>query len=361
MAKKLAFDKWLFTVIVALLGFGLIMVYSASAAVARDHGQGINPFLLKQGVAAVVGLLLMVALMHFDYRRFRPMVVVYGLLCLSLASLVAVLFSPELNGTSRWFFIGPFSLQPSEGAKIVLVLFLAYQLDRKIERVNQPQLLVPCGLVAGLCAFLVLLEPDLGNAVLMLTVTFVLVFLAGLAWRYLFAAGVVLAPLIWFLVISVPYRRQRLFAFLDPEKDPLGSGFQALQSLIAVGSGGVFGLGLGDSMQKQYFLPHPHSDFVYAIVAEELGLIGALGLVALFMVFLWRGVRAGLRAPDTFGRYLAWGLTATIVIQAMINASVAVALLPTKGIPLPLISYGGSSLVATLAACGLLLNISEHS
>ncbi|MEM7480435.1 MAG: putative lipid II flippase FtsW [Acidobacteriota bacterium] len=361
MAKKLAFDKWLFTVIVLLVGFGLVMVYSASAAVARERGLSVNPFLAKQAAAAVLGCLLMAALMHLDYRRLRNVPVVYGALGLALLALIAVLFSPEVNGTSRWFFVGPFSIQPSEGAKIALVLFLAYQIDRKIDHVNHKTLLLPCAVVTGLFGALVVLEPDLGSAVLMVAVSFTMVFLAGLAWRYLIAAAAVVIPLVYVLVIAVPYRRERLFAFLDPEKDPLNTGYQALQSLIAVGSGGVTGLGLGGSMQKQYFLPYPHSDFVFAIVAEELGMVGALAVVGLFMVFLWRGVRAGLRAPDLFGRYLAWGLTTSIVMQAIINTSVAVALLPTKGIPLPFISYGGSSLVMTLAACGLLLNISEHA
>lgn len=360
MAKKLAFDKWLFTVIVLLVGTGLVMVFSASAAAARDRGLAVNPFLAKQAAAAAAGFALMLVLMHFDYRRLRRPLVVYLLLGVAVAALAGVLFSPELNGTRRWFFVGGLSLQPSEAAKLVLVLYLAYQIDRKQDRINQRDLLLPCALVTGLIAGLVLLEPDLGTALLMLGVGFVMLFLAGLAWRYLAFGAALLAPAVWFLVIAVPYRRQRLFAFLDPAGDPLGSGWQATQSLIAVGSGGVFGVGLGQSVQKLYFLPHPHSDFVFAILGEELGLIGGLALLVLFAIFLWRGVLAGLRAPDAFGRYLAWGLTASLMIQALINVSVAVALLPTKGIPLPFISYGGSSLVATLAACGLLLNLSEH-
>jgi cell division protein FtsW len=361
MAKKLAFDKWLFTTIVLLLGLGLVMVYSASSAAARDRGLAVNPFLAKQAAAAAAGFVLMLALMHFDYRRLRRPAVVYSLLGLVILALAGVLFSPELNGTRRWFFLGGLSFQPSEVAKLVLVIFVAYQIDRKQDRVNQRELLLPCALVTGLVTGLVLLEPDLGSALLMLGTAFVMVFLAGLAWRYLAIGALTLVPAVWMLVIMVPYRRQRLFAFLDPESDPLGSGFQAMQSLIAVGSGGIFGRGLGASVQKLYFLPHPQSDFIFAIVAEELGLLGGLVVVALFGVVLWRGVLAGMRAPDPFGRYLAWGLTTSLVMQALINVSVAVALLPTKGMPLPFISYGGSSLVATLALCGILLNLSEHA
>jgi cell division protein FtsW len=360
MAKKLAFDKVLFTTVVLLVIFGLVMVYSASAAVARDKGVTVNPFLVKQGIAAALGLVAMGLVMHVDYRRLRRPWVIYGLLAGMLALLVAVLFQPELNGTRRWFHWAGLSLQPSELAKLAFVPFLAWQIERKPERVNHPEFLLPVGFFTCLTAVLILLEPDLGTAVLLATTAFVLVFLAGLSWRYV-AAGVAAAlPVLYLAVVAVPYRRQRLFAFLDPEADPYGSGFQALQSLIAVGSGGVFGLGPGASHQKLYFLPHPHSDFVYAIVAEELGMIGGLALVALFGLLAWRGARASWRAPDAFGRYLGLGFTGILVLQALINISVAIALLPTKGIPLPFISYGGSSLVVSMTACGVLLNLSQH-
>jgi len=360
MAKKLAFDKLLFTTVVLLLIFGLVMVYSASAAVARDKGVTLNPFLVKQGAAAALGLVAMAAAMHFDYRRLRRGWMVYGLLGAVLALLVAVLFQPELNGTRRWFHFGGVSLQPSELAKLAFVPFLAWQLERKADRVNRPELLLPVGVFTCLTAGLILLEPDLGTAVLLCATTFLLLFLAGLSWRYVVGGLAVALPVLYFAVVAVPYRRQRLLAFLDPEADPYGAGFQALQSLIAVGSGGVLGLGPGASHQKLYFLPHPHSDFVYAIVAEELGMVGALLLVILFLLLAWRGAVAGWRAPDLFGRYLGWGLTGILVLQALINISVAVALLPTKGIPLPFISYGGSSLVVSMTLCGVLLNLSQH-
>ena len=364
MAKKLAFDKVLFTAVVLLVGVGLVMVYSASAAVARQSGLpslASNPFFARQGLAAMLGLAGMVVIMHVDYRRLRDPAVVYGLLALVLCLLVGVLFSPELNGTRRWFFLAGLSLQPSELAKLALIPFLAYQIEKKLERINHHDFLLPAALFTGLTAGLILLEPDLGTAVLLCSTALLLIFLAGLSWRYVVGIAGAVIPLLWFLVISVPYRRQRLFAFLDPEHDPLGSGFQALQSLIAVGSGGFLGLGPGRSIQKLYFLPHPESDFIFAIIAEELGMIGALVVIALFCLLAWRGARAGWRAPDTFGRYLGWGFTGILAIQAMINFSVATALLPTKGIPLPFISYGGSSLVATMCACGVLLNISQHS
>ena len=415
MAKKLAFDKVLFTVVVLLVGLGLAMVFSASAAIARDAGHRLNPFLVKQAMAALLGGGAMVAAMHFDYRRLRHPAVVYGLFGLCVVLLVAVLFSPEVNGSRRWFFLGPLSFQPSELAKLSLVLFLAYQVERRTGRAGgvrtgvarggsalgrsgelpppgspprvatghgrrplvrrtrpladpraagrpgRPRdLVVPCAVGVTLLAGLVLVGRDLGTSLLLAGVAALVLLLAGIPWRFLIGGGVAFLPLLWFLIISVPYRRERLFAFLEPEKDPLGSGFQTLQSLIAVGSGGVFGLGPGESVQKLHFLPYPYSDFIFAIVAEELGLIGALSLLALFGLFLWRGARAGLRAPERFGRHLAWGLTGMIVLQALLNLSVATALLPTTGIPLPFISYGGSSMVTTLTACGVLLNLSQH-
>jgi cell division protein FtsW len=358
MAKKLAFDKVLFTTVVLLMFFGLVMVYSASAAFSGDHAM--NHFLVKQAVAAGLGLVLMAWLMHVDYRRLRSPLVIYTLLGGCLVLLVAVLFAPQLNATRRWFFVGGVSVQPSELAKLALIPFLAYLIEKKQERVNELSFLVPAGLFTALMAALILLEPDMGTAVLLGATFFLMIFLAGLSWRYILAALAVVPPLLGFLVMMAPYRRQRLFTFLDPEKDPLGSGFQALQSLIAVGSGGVFGLGPGKSVQKLFFLPHPESDFIFSIVAEELGMIGALLLVGGFAMLAWRGLRAGAKAPDVFGRYLGWGLTGVLVMQALINVSVTIALLPTKGIPLPFISYGGSSLVVSLCICGVLLNISQH-
>jgi cell division protein FtsW len=358
MAKKLAVDKVLFTTIVLLLSFGLVMVYSASAALAG--GGALNPFLAKQGVAAGLGLLLMISLMHLDYRHLRKPVVIYSLLGAVLTLLVAVLFAPELNATRRWLFVAGISVQPSELAKLALIPFLAYLIEKREEQVSTASYLMPAMLCTALLGGLILLQPDMGTAVLLGATAFLMTFLAGLSTRYLLCSLAVVPPLIAGLVWMEPYRRERLFTFLDPEKDPLGSGFQALQSLIAVGSGGVFGLGAGKSLQKLYFLPHPESDFIFSIVAEELGMIGSLLVVAAFGVLAWRGILAGLRAPDVFGRYLGWGLTGVIVLQALINVSVTIALLPTKGIPLPFISYGGSSLVVTLCACGVLLNVSQH-
>lgn len=359
MAKKLAFDRLLLTTVLGLAGLGLVMVYSASAAQAA--GRAVNPFLLKQAIAALVGFALMLLAMHVDYRKLREPALIGALVACSLALLFLVLLGPELNATRRWIFLAGVSFQPSELAKLALVVYLAYQIEKKQDRVNSTELLVPALLVTGLLAGLVVAEPDLGSAVLLVGTAVTMLFIAGLSWRFLAGFAALAAPAFYLLIVTVPYRRQRLLTFLDPERDPLGAGFQVLQSLIAVGSGGLFGLGPGESVQKLYFLPYPFSDFIYAIVAEELGLVGAMVVLAAFGVLLWRGVRAGLGAPDLFGRYLGWGITTVLVLQALINISVVIAIFPTKGIPLPFISYGGSSLVVALLLSGVLLNISQHA
>ena len=359
MAKKLAFDKVLFTVVLLLLGWGLVMVYSTSAINVESESP-LSSALLKQALAAVVGLVGMAVAMRIDYNWLRHPIAVYGGVLLTLVALVAALQSPLLNRTHRWVFLGGVSIQPSEIARLAMVVFLAYQLDRKWERVNGASLLVPCVSMTSLMVVLVLLQPDFGTAGLLLLTAAIMLFLAGLAWHYILLAVLMALPTVWFLVMSVPYRRARLLSFLSPGQDTLDSGYQVLQSLIAVGSGGLFGLGLGESVQKLNFLPAAESDFIFSILAEELGLIGSVTALVLFGILLWRGLRAGLRAPETFGRFLAWGLSGMIAVQALVHVGVVLALLPTTGAPLPLMSHGGSSLVATLTACGLILNVSQH-
>ena len=359
LARKLVFDRGLFATVLMLTGLGLVMVYSASAVLARESGS-FNPLFVRQGVAGLLGIAAMMAAMHLDYRLLRRPAVIYSLLFGVLILLVAVLFTPAFNNARRWFFIGGVSVQPSELAKLVLVPFIAYQIDRKSDRLNSYAFLVPCVAATGLIVVLIFLGRDFGTMILLCMPPLLMIFLAGLKVRYLVSGGVMLLPLIVLAVITEPYRWKRMAAFLAPENDPLGAGFQALQSLIAVGSGGLFGLGPGNSVQKLYFLPSPHADFIFSIVAEELGFVGAFFMVALFAVFLWRGVLAGIGAPDLFGRYLAWGFTSMVVAQALIHMSVALSLMPTTGVPLPLISHGGSSLLTTLTACGLILNVSQH-
>jgi len=360
MAKKLAFDRVLFTAVMALVGLGLAMVYSASAVVDRAMAGGLNTYLLKQSFAAGVGLLAMWVAMHVDYRKWGQRWLVWSMVLGVVLLQVLALLGPSLNNSKRWLLVGGLSIQPSEPAKVALVIYLSYQIAKRAGRARERELVIPAVLVGALLSGLVFLARDLGGALLLGAATGLMLFLAGMPWLHLGLGALSLSPLIITAVARVPYRRARLLAFLDPETDPLGSGFQASQSLIAVGSGGILGLGLGESVQKLHYLPYPHSDFVFAIIAEELGLLGALGVLGLFGVLVWRGFRAGLRAPDDFGRYLAWGLVGMIVIQALVHVSVALSLLPTTGVTLPFLSYGGSSLVVCLFASGVVLNVSQH-
>lgn len=360
MARKLAYDRLLLADVLLLTIFGLVMVYSSTTALVQRQGVEGNPYFFKQCLAAVVGFVVLVCVMHGDYRWLRKPFVLYSGVAVVLTLLVLVLFGPEVNNTRRWFFVGGLSLQPSELAKLVLIPYLAYQIDKKRRRLESAMFLVPTiGLTGVLCG-LILLGKDLGTTVLLGVPAVIMLFLAGVAYRWLLALGSVAAAAIVFFIAVMPYRTTRLTAFLHPEADPLGSGFQLLQSLIAVGSGGLFGLGPGNSVQKLHFLPSPHADFVFSIVAEEVGFLGSVFVLLLFAVLVWRGVEAGLAAPDVFGRHLAWGFTALLGVQAMVHVSVALGLLPTTGVPLPFVSHGGSSLVTSLAAAGVILNVSEH-
>lgn len=360
MARKLVFDRGLFATVLLLTGLGLVMVYSASTVLALESRLSFNPLFVKQGIAALLGLAAMLVAMHVDYRLLRRPIVIYSLMFGVIVLLIAVLFTPAMNNARRWFFVAGVSVQPSELAKLVLIPYIAYQIDRKSDRLNSYACLVPCAGATGVLAVLIILGRDLGTTILVCIPPLVMLYLAGLGLRYLVAGGFFLVPMAVLAVASEPYRIKRFTAFLAPESDPQGAGFQVLQSLIAVGSGGIFGLGPGNSLQKLYYLPSPHADFIFSIVGEELGLLGALGVLSLFAIFLWRGVVAGQRAPERFGRYMAWGFTSLIVIQALIHVSVSLSLLPTTGVPLPLISHGGSSLLTTLVACGLVLNVSQH-
>jgi cell division protein FtsW len=362
MAKKLSPDRTLFIVTIGLTSFGLVMIYSASALVAHEAHRSSYFFLVKQLVWAMLGLAVMAVLMRLDYRRLNRPAVVYGLLGLTLFLLMAVLFTPPLKNAHRWLRFGLLSFQPSELAKLVLVVTLAYMLDKRKERIDDfVNGLLPPLVVTGGLAFLVLIEPDLGTALCLVLIGCCLFFISGAPLRYLVQLGLVTMPVIYWLIVRVQYRRQRLLAFLDPFEDPLGRGFQIIQSLIAVGTGGIFGMGFMRSRQKLFYLPEPHTDFIFSVIGEELGLIGTLAVVGAFSVLLWRGVVIARRAPDLFGTFLAGGLTALIVGQAFINMGVTLGLLPTTGIPLPFISAAGTSLVTSMAAVGLLLAVSQHA
>ncbi|MGH9325948.1 MAG: putative lipid II flippase FtsW [Terriglobia bacterium] len=362
MARKLESDRILFGAVVVLVVFGLVMVFSASAVMAAERYGSSYHFLIRQGVWAALGIACMMAMMSFDYHQLRNPRLIFPALALQLLLLVTVFLMPSRHDTHRWFYSGPLSFQPSELAKILLVIFFAYFLDQRKGAVNDFQhTLLPLALVVGVMVLLILKEPDLGTSLAIVLIAAAMLFTAGLDLRYFVVSAVAVVPLLYLAVVHATYRLNRLIAFLHPGKDPLGKGFQILQSLISVGSGGILGVGLMEGRQKLFFLPEPQTDFIYAVISEELGFIGAVFVVALFAVILWRGIRAAAFCADGFGKLLAIGLTVLLVGQALVNISVVVGLLPTKGIPLPFVSYGGTSLLMNLIAVGILLNISQHA
>jgi len=361
VARTLKYDRVLFIATLLLVCGSVVMVYSASALVASERFQQPSLFLIKQVMWTVLGLVVLAVVMRVDYRTYRNDAFVWALIGLVGVTLVGVLFSSPVNGTRRWFGIGGLGIQPSELAKIACVMFTALMLERRRHRIDELSYsLLPIGIVVGAMAGLILLQPDFGTAITLVAIVAIMIFSAGLHYRYFIGAVLVMAPAIYLVLVSAPYRRRRLLAFWDPWADPLGDGFQIIQSLIAVGTGGIFGRGLMEGVQKLFYLPEPHTDFIFAVIGEELGLLGATGTLACFCLIAWRGLRITLRAPDSFGAFVALGLTSMIVVQALVNMSVVLGLMPTKGIPLPLVSAGGSSLLISLLGMGVLLNISQH-
>jgi cell division protein FtsW len=361
VARKLKSDRVLFVATLLLVSVSVVMVYSASAVLALERFQDSYRFLIRQTLWAAMGLGVLAIAMRIDYRTYRNEAFIWAALTVVAVMLVGVLFTPPINGARRWLSLGGLGIQPSELAKIACVLFAALMLERRMHRIDDVSYsLTPIAIITAAMVGLIVLEPDIGTSVSLLLTIGVMVFAAGLSYRYLTMAAVVLIPTVVAVLLSAPYRRRRLFAFLDPWQDPLGDGFQIIQSRIAVGTGGVTGRGLMEGVQKLFYLPEPHTDFIYAVIAEELGLIGATAILACFGIIAWRGLRISSRAEDRFGSLVALGITTMIAVQAFVNMSVVLGLLPTKGIPLPLVSNGGSSLLVSLLGIGMLLNISQH-
>jgi len=362
MAKKLRPDRILFVATLTLVALGVAMVFSSSAVVAKEKFGDPNFFAFKQLIAASLGLAVMFVVLKIDYHLYRSPAVVFSVLALVVSLLLLVFFLPTQANTHRWILLPGFSVQPSEFSKLALVLFLAYFLEKRRNNVNDVLFtLFPVSLIVALLAGLIVIQPDLGTALSLLIVSAVMLFVAGLDLRWFAISVLLAAPSFYLLVYRVKWRRDRVLAFLDPESDALGKGFQIIQSKLAVGGGGIFGLGYMEGKQKLFYLPEAHTDFIFAVIAEEIGVIGTFLVLGLFSIFLWRGLRAAVRAPDQFGFLLAIGVTVMISIQAFINMSVVLGLLPTKGIPLPFLSYGGSSFIVMLAAVGILLNVSQQA
>lgn len=362
MARKLKPDKLLFLATLVLLGANVVMVYSASAVLAQDRYEQPYFYLFRQGTWVILGGCLLWAGMRFDYRRLKRREVTWVVLGLTAVALVAVLFSQPVNASRRWFNVAGFGIQPSELAKIALIIFVAAQLERRMDRVNDSlYALLPIAAVTAGTAALILLQPDLGTAFTVIVIVAAMVFAAGIGYRYVFGTALLMLPFMYFVIAGAEYRRRRLLAFIDPWADPRGDGFQLIQSLIAVGTGGVFGQGLMRGVQKLSYLPEPHTDFIYAVIAEETGLAGATVILLCFAVITWRGLHAASHAPDRFGTFLALGLTTMVAMQALLNISVVLGMVPTTGIPLPLVSAGGSSLLISLLGMGMLLSVSQHA
>lgn len=362
MARKLKSDHVLFIATILLVALSVVMVYSASAPVALQRYGRPSVFLIKQGMFAALGLPMLWLLMKVDYRTYREPVLIWSCLGLVALGLLAVLFSPPVNNARRWFGMAGMSVQPSEFAKLAVIIFIAAILERRMHRIDEVTYsLMPIGIVVAVLVGLVLLEPDFGTSMSLVLIAAAMVFAAGLNYRYIFGACLAALPTVYIIAMGAPYRRRRLLAFLNPWDDPLGDGFQIIQSLIAVGTGGVWGRGLMNGVQKLFYLPEPHTDFIYSVISEELGLVGATAVILCFSIITWRGMRAALHAPDSFGAFLAVGLTTMIAVQALVNISVVLGLMPTKGIPLPFVSAGGSSLLVNLVGMGMLLNVSQHA
>jgi cell division protein FtsW len=355
-------DFFLLIVALALVGVGIVMVYSTSAIIAGDRFGDPYYFLKRQGVYAGIGFVLMILMMFVPYGILKKFA--YPILILCILFLIAVLIpgiGHRAGGSMRWLKIQSFSFQPSEFAKLGLVIFLAYFLTKKDERIRSFSFgFLPTVLLSGLVIALVVREPDFGAALFLSTMVFLLLFVSGARVIYIVGAFIIAAPVVYYFLMNVGYRYKRLMSFIRPWEDPTGTSFQIIQSFLSFGSGGLFGLGLGEGRQKLFFLPAPHTDFIFSVIGEELGLVGAMVVVLLFFIFTVRGIHIGLSLEDKFASYLALGITLMISLQAVINMGVVLGLLPTKGLTLPLVSYGGTSLVTNLVGVGILLHLSTH-
>ena len=365
MPARVGVDKWMFFTTLVLVVVGLAMVFSASAVVAEARYHSEFADLGRQAGWALAGVLLMLALMHIDYSLYNSPRFIYPALCVTTVLLVLVFFIPGSHNTHRWIrFGGHFTFQPSEIAKPVLVLFLAWFLHSRLDKMRDlKQTLLRAVIMPVVFILLIVKQPDLGTALVLFGVTAMVLVLAGMEWKYLLAGVLAMLPGLAALLFMVAWRRQRMLVFLNPNCDAkdaaAAASYHVCQSLIAVGSGGFSGRGFMEGMQKLFYLPEAPTDFIFANIAEELGFIGAIAIVALFVLFGVRGLRTAFRSQDPFARLVAFGITTSILLQAFFNISVVLSLVPTKGIPLPLISSGGSSLFFTLASIGILLNISR--
>jgi len=360
MRGRRGFDFFILFSVLSLVGIGIVMVYSTSAILAGDSFGDPYFFLKRQAIYAGMGFILMMIMIFFPYEKLKRLA--YPILITSILLCIAVLIpgiGHRAGGSMRWLRFQFLSFQPSEFAKLGWVIFLAYFLAKKEDKIHSFSFgFLPTIIFSSVLIFLLLMEPDFGSALFLGVLTFILLFLSGARVIYLLGAILIASPVIYYLLTNVGYRYKRLLSFIRPWEDPSGSGFQIIQSFLSFGTGGLFGVGLGEGRQKLFFLPAPHTDFIFSVIGEELGLIGAMIVLFLFIIFTLRGISLGISMKDHFGVYLALGITLMISLQAVINMGVVLGLLPTKGLPLPFISYGGTSVIINLTGVGILLHLS---
>jgi len=359
-AHGIAYDIGLLFPVLFLVGIGVVMVYSASSAVALKKFGTDNLFLKKQALFALIGIVGLVACRHFPYRWYRSLT--YPLLVLALVFLIAIQFTDlglAAGGSVRWLRLGRFSFQPSEFARLALVIFLAYSLEKKGENLKKFSIgFLPHLVVLSVFAGFIIMQPDFGSVVILATLTWLMLFVGGVPCRHLFGSLLLMAPLAYFFLVGAEYRMKRILTFINPWQYSADEGYQIVHSLMAFGTGGLWGVGIGNGYQKLFYLPEPHTDFIFSIIGEEFGLVGVLIIVVLYALILFKGIQIALHAPDMFGSLVAVGLTAALGLQLCINMGVTLGLLPTKGLTLPFLSYGGTSLLLNMAAVGILMNIS---
>ncbi len=362
MKAAKGFDFIILLSVISLVGIGIVMVYSTSAILAGDRFGDPYFFLKRQALYAGIGLFLMVIMIFFPYEKIKRFA--YPILIISILLCIAVLIpgiGHRAGGSMRWLRFKFFSFQPSEFAKLGMVIFLAYFLAKKEEKIRSFSFgFLPTVIFSGIIIILLLMEPDFGSALFLGLITFILLFISGARVIYLLSAILIVSPIVYYLLTNMSYRYKRILAFINPWDDPSGTGFQIIQSFISFGTGGLFGVGLGEGRQKLFFLPAPHTDFIFSVIGEELGLVGAMIVLMLFLIFTFRGISLGISLRDRFGSYLALGITLMISLQAIINMGVVLGLLPTKGLPLPFISYGGTSMIINLFGVGMLLHLSTR-
>ncbi len=357
--NPISYDIWLIIPVLCLVGIGIVMVYSASSALAAKKF-GVDYYYLKrQAISFLLGVVALVICRCFPIKIFRSLT--YPILALAAFFLIAIVITDlgvSAGGAVRWIGFGHFTFQPVELARFAIILYLAYSMSKKGEKIRRFSIgFVPHIIILAGFSFLIMLQPDFGSVMILFLITWIMLFIGGVPVKHLILSIIPVAPVVYFFLISSPYRLKRITSFLDPWKYASNEGYQTIHSLMAFGTGKIWGAGLGKGYQKLFYLPEPHTDFIFSVIGEELGFVGVLGVLACFGLIIWKGIEIAINTEDRFSSFLAAGITISIGLQATINMGVAMALLPTKGLTLPFLSYGGTSLLINMASVGILMNI----